>query len=109
MPGPWDSEAMRWALGQRLCRPPECGGSLRPWAPLVVPPELNERTVTLIQEALTEINCDYLREHPHTPHPYASGCWYEPEPPGQEQFLSIPYCLMRRDMGKGCDCDDLAP
>lgn len=100
---------MRAAIAHRLCAPPECGGSLRPWAPLIVPPALNERTIQLLVDATTEINCDFLRSHPDTPPIYRSGVWYEKEPPGQEQFLTIPWCLIRRDKGLGCDCDDLAP
>src|SRR5689334_12279791 len=105
---PWSTPAMRAAMAHKLCRPPECGGSLRPWAPLVVPPQLNKRVIEIMLAALVELNIDYLREHPNTPPIFSSGIRYEAEPAGQEQWLSIPFVLMRRDMGLGADCEDLA-
>lgn len=55
-------------------------------------------------EALVLLDMDYLKEHPNTPPIFSSGIRYKPELPGQEQWLTIPYILMR---GHG-DCEDLA-
>jgi hypothetical protein len=101
-------EAIAAALALGVCRPPLCGGSLRPWAPLVVPPALNKRVLAIMLQALCALNEDYLREHPQTPSLYRAGVWYEQEPRGHEQWLSIPWILMRRDSGRGVDCEDLA-
>lgn len=104
----YTDEALRQAIGLGYCRPPLCGGSLNPWAPLIVPPKLTGRTLDILLPALVALDVDYLREHPDTPPLYRSGIRYQPEPPGQEQWLTIPWCLVRRDMGQGCDCEDLA-
>jgi len=101
---PWADPAMRAAVAHKLCRPPECGGSLRPWAPLFVPPRLDGATLDILLYALVALDRNYLIEHPDTPPLYSAGVRYMREPPGQEQWLTIPWVRMR---GNG-DCEDLA-
>lgn len=81
---------------------------MRPWAPLIMPERLNDKTLAHMLDALTALNVDYLLEHPNTPDLYRSGIRYEAEPAGQEQWLTIPWCLLRLQQGGGADCEDLA-
>jgi len=55
-------------------------------------------------DALVMVNLVFLRTHT-VPPLYRSGVIYRPEPPGQEEFASIPAVLAR---GWG-DCDDIGP
>jgi len=73
-----------------------------------MPPKLSGRVLDILLPALVALDEDYLRMHPKTPPIYASGVRYEPEPPGQEQWLTIPWILMRKAQGRGADCEDLA-
>jgi hypothetical protein len=45
-----------------------------------------------------------LRAHPETPSILKAGVRYKPDPPGDEDWRSIPEILRR----KGGDCEDLA-
>lgn len=101
-------EAMRHAIAAGVCKPPMCGGSLAPWAPLIVPARLDLPTVVVLCNALVALDENYLRERPDTPLLYRAGVRYEAEPPGHEQWLTVPWVLKRRDMGRGSDCEDLA-
>lgn len=76
----------------------------RKWGALIVPPDLNERTLAFLLEALIGIDCDYLAAHPETPPIYRSGVRYQEEPPGEERWQSIPDSLERGVL----DCEDAA-
>lgn len=76
----------------------------QPWAPIIVPPQLDGRVLTYFLDLLTKLDVDYLREHPETPSIYRSGVRYIPEPPGHEQWLAVPGVLA---MG-GSVCHSLA-
>lgn len=79
----------------------------QPWnTPLLVPKAIDGGSLSCLLGALTCLDEMYLRAHPETPWLYASGLRYELEPPGQEQWLTIPYCLMRLQYGGGIDCED---
>lgn len=54
--------------------------------------------------ALTRMNMLYLRRFPGTPRMYESGVLYEREPPGQEDWQTIPAALN----SLRADCEDLA-
>lgn len=105
---PLQSDAIRAAVAMGACKPPMCGGSLRPWAPLIVPPQLDRQTVAILTTALQAIDADFLKENPDTPQLFATNCFYMPEPPGQEVWLSIPWCIQRAQQGHGIDCEDIA-
>jgi hypothetical protein len=56
-------------------------------------------------EALTMVNCAWLREHAaRTPWLYQSGIRYQEEPPGRDDWQDIPETMRRGDG----DCEDLA-
>ena len=55
-------------------------------------------------ELLTQLNEVYLRAHPNTPALYKAQVVYQLEPPGVEDWLTIPV-LFQRGIG---DCEDLA-
>jgi hypothetical protein len=55
-------------------------------------------------EALTHINCAWLRENDRTPWLYESGVHYQEEPEGRDEWQDIPETIAR---GEG-DCEDLA-
>lgn len=76
--------------------------------PLLIPRRLNAAVLETLLGALTAMNELYLLERPNTPWLYQAGVRYEREPPGQEQWLPIPFVLLRRDQGGGADCEDLA-
>jgi hypothetical protein len=75
-------------------------GAFRPETPQA---ESHEILVRLL-ETLTELDRDYLKRHPRTPPLYRSRVRYQREPPGQEQWRTIP--VVWKD-GYG-DCEDLA-
>lgn len=54
--------------------------------------------------ALVAQNLLWLMTHPRTPPLYRADVWYEREPPGREEWQTIPATLAR---GSG-DCEDLA-
>lgn len=54
--------------------------------------------------ALVAMNVVWLAQHPRTPLLYDAGVSYEREPPGQEEWQTIPSVLKSR-VG---DCEDLA-
>lgn len=76
--------------------------------PILVPKRINGAAMDTLLGCLQALDEAYLRERPSTPWLYSSGCWYQREPYGQEQWLTIPYCVLRRDQGRGIDCEDAA-
>lgn len=76
-----------------------------PWAALVVPAELNGRTVERFCDLLTGLDEDFLRAHPKTPPLYRSGAFYRLLP---EYWLSVPWAMLAIYMGMGLDCKSLA-
>lgn len=82
---------------------------MRPWAPLVVPPRITPEVIERMLELLVALDCDYLREHPRTPLLYRSGVRYVKEPPGEEKWLTVPWCLQQlAKPSQPVDCEDLA-
>lgn len=69
-----------------------------------IPRPLSRRAMNHALEALTRINCDWLRENPQAPDLYSSGVRYAVEPTGYELWDPTALLLAR---GAG-DCDDLA-
>jgi hypothetical protein len=65
---------------------------------------LDVKSLNILLECLTLLNQHYLYENPSTPQLYRSGVRYQMEPPGSEDWLTIPEVLSR---GVG-DCEDLA-
>ncbi len=79
------------------------------WAPVAYPPgKLDSRKLDHMLAELLARDELFIRLNPRTPLLYESGVFYEREPPGQELWLPIPWVLMRRDIGRGADCEDLA-
>lgn len=70
---------------------------------MVPPPPLKGRTLDIMLACGVALNVDYLIEHPDTPPIFEAGVRYQREQPGEEQWLTIPWVLMR---GYG-DCEDL--
>ena len=68
----------------------------------------SERVLALLLEALTQANELFLAAHPNTPPLYQSGVRYMQEPPGAEEWNTIPVCLDEWQHGRGSDCEDLA-
>lgn len=102
----WENKALANAAYHGMYRMPVTGRHT--WAALLPPPEVSLPYLKVLIDALTAIDCIYLREHPDTPLLFASDCFFEPEPLGQEQWLPIPFCLMRAEHGQGIDCEDIA-
>lgn len=73
------------------------------WAPLVVPPELNGQVLERFLDLLTGLDEDYLRDNPQTPPMYSSKLQYVRDPPGREQWLTVPWVLAR----EAGDCKSL--
>lgn len=69
-----------------------------------VPLELTRAMLGIGLRALVAQNLAWLIVHPNTPKLYDSGVVYEREPPGQEEWQTIPSVI---DQGSG-DCEDLA-
>lgn len=63
-----------------------------------------QRHIEIALEWMTRLNEVYLLGHPHTKRLYNAGVRYEYEPPGEENWLTIPV-LYRYGYG---DCEDLA-
>jgi hypothetical protein len=68
----------------------------------------SEAILAMLLECLTAANQMYLRAHPSTPPLYSSGVRYMREPPGEEEWNTIPVCLAEWSHGRGSDCEDLA-
>lgn len=66
--------------------------------------EQSGAVLSVMLEALTQIDELWLRAHPETPALYSSGVRYQPEPLGQENWQDVATTLGRR-VG---DCEDLA-
>lgn len=80
-----------------------------PWlVPILVPRKIDERALDVMLDCLTCLDEMYLLRYPDTPWLYSSGLRYEREPIGQEQWLTIPWMFLRRDQGRGVDCEDLS-
>lgn len=85
---------------------------MRPWSATITPPQLDRRTLALFCELLTELDAQYLADHPETPLLYESGVWYEPDEDAimgePESWRSIPWVIVDAKRGKGADCKRLA-
>ena len=66
--------------------------------------EESHQVLNILLNALTQIDMQYLRNHPQTPIIYQSGVRYVEEPPGLEDWRDIPTCLRERQG----DCEELA-
>lgn len=73
------------------------------FTPTIYAPSLDTRTIDVLLEALVRLNVLYLNDHPDTPELYSSGVRYKREPPGKEDWLSIPEAIKRGV----ADCEDL--
>jgi hypothetical protein len=74
------------------------------WRAEVVPPEFSEPYLQIMLDGLVAMNVLYLRAHPRTPPLYRAGIVYHREPPGRDEWATIPRVL---EVGNG-DCEDLA-
>lgn len=74
-----------------------------PWAPVILPPQLDELVIARFLECLTLLNLDYLAKHPDTIAVYESGIEYVRDEIGRERWRSIPYILI----DSSADCKSL--
>lgn len=74
------------------------------WAPQFVPERLDGPALTRLLPALVGADVDYLRRHPRTPLLFVARPRYRADPPGREQWLTVPFILSRGD----ADCKSLA-
>jgi hypothetical protein len=65
---------------------------------------ISNAALTILLNALTDIDEMYLRKHPEMPNLYDTDVRYVEEPPGQEDWQDVGTCLR---IGRA-DCDDLA-
>lgn len=72
--------------------------------PIRIIAPLSGRYLTIMLDALTRVDIEYLRLNPTTPTLYQSGVRYRQEPFKREDWCSIPEVI---DRGWG-DCEDLA-
>ena len=68
------------------------------------PLEVTRAMLGIFLRSLVAANVVWLLRHPKTPSLYDSGVEYEREPPGQEEWQTIPALLKSR----AGDCEDLA-
>lgn len=86
---------------------------MRCWSACIVPPTLDGRTLDLLTESLTQLNCWFLEDNPDAPLLYASGVRYSHDEDAlsgrPEQWHSIPHTIDRWErLGLGADCKRLA-
>lgn len=65
---------------------------------------ITPRNLDILLECLTLLDLHWLHSNPDTPLLYESGVFYQREPDGQENWLTVPYVI---EQGFG-DCEDLA-
>jgi hypothetical protein len=85
---------------------------MRPWAATITPPQLDARSLGLLCDTITQLNCWYLEDVPETPLIYLSGVRYGSDEDalagGPEDWNCIPGVLADARRGKGVDCKRLA-